>query len=152
MQHMDMPVANDITPGGAPHLHHGRHLLAGDASKKLTLVDDPLDLSSEFPLDYRNWASLLSNVMLTVTGGVDRSPDGSAAVDALSRLTLDVKARLTAAADGEPLVPRFHLSEPMLAAMNHGGMMMDNMTMPMEEDMHMHDGKGTFVRKKKGGG
>lgn len=143
---MDMTVANDITPGGAPHLRHqhGRRLLATADHSKLTIVDDPLDLSHEFPLDYRNWASLLSNIMLTATGGAAASPDGAAAVDALSRLTLAVKSRLTAAADGEPLVPRFHLSEPMLAAMDHSAMMdmtMDNGTMPT-----MHDGKGMITK------
>lgn len=147
---MDMPVQNDITPGGAPHLRHanhgaGRRLLAGSSDHKLTIIDDPLDLSHEFPLDYRNWASLLSNIMLTATGGASASTDGTPAVDALSRLTLAVRSRLTAAADGEPLVPRFHLSEPMLAAMDHGMMMMDNSTM-VEEDMHMHDGKGMITK------
>jgi hypothetical protein len=70
MQHMDMPVQNDITPGGAPHLHHGAHgsdgaahdaashtrrrlLSSASADRKLTIVDDPLDLSHEFPTDYR---------------------------------------------------------------------------------------------------
>ena len=80
--------------------------------------------------------------MLTATGGAAASPDGTAAVDALSRLTLAVRSRLGAAADGEPLLPRFHLSEPMLQAamggmggmngmpMMDGGSMAGGMTMP----------------------
>ena len=86
--------------------------------------------------------------MLTVSGGAAASPDGAAAVDALSQLTLAVRSRLAAAADGEPLLPRFHLSEPMLQAAMGGmnGMPMNGM--PMMDSgsmgsMHMHeDGKG----------
>ena len=31
-------------------------------AKKLVVSDDPLDLSKDFPLDYRNWAAVLSQV------------------------------------------------------------------------------------------
>lgn len=36
----------------------------GAESKKLIVSEDPLDLSKDFPLDYRNWAAVLSQVCL----------------------------------------------------------------------------------------
>lgn len=35
------------------------------SSKKLVVSDDPLDLSKDFPLDYRNWAAVLSQVCVS---------------------------------------------------------------------------------------
>ena len=93
MEHMDMPVQNDITPGGAPHLHHSMHgdgdgsavthdaashatrrrlLSSADADRKLTIVDDPLDLSHEFPTDYRLVWGGVSTLMFCKRGGTLR--------------------------------------------------------------------------------
>lgn len=79
-QEMVMDIGADLTPGGSRHAGHGRKLAAdaaaGDTAAsssspsrgKLTIADDPLDLSNEMPNDYRNWASLLSQILLTKEG------------------------------------------------------------------------------------
>lgn len=150
MDRMDMPVKRDLTPPGTGA--HGAHSMDGGKRRKLlassvTIVDDPLDLSHEFPDDYRNWASLLSQIMLKTA-----TADPHAA---LASLTLQVRDRLAAAADGEPLLPRFHLSEPMLQAsmsgmngMSMGGMGgMDGTMPPASPAMMMHDnGKGMLTK------
>lgn len=140
-----MPVKHDITPGGAPHLRHaghGRKLLddAASPSHKITIVDDPLDLSHEFPTDYRNWASILSQILLAAEGS-----NADAAVDGLAALSLQVRSRLAAAAGGEPLLPRFHLSDPVLATMDHSTMSMDGMSMDHGSMHSMGEGKGVCV-------
>ena len=76
----------------------------------LILSDDPLDLSNELPSDYRNWASVLSQVLLKKEGS-----DESAA-SALERLMLATHGHLSKVANGEELLPRFHLQDPVLAA------------------------------------
>ena len=74
------------------------------------ISDDPLDLSNELPSDYRNWASVLSQVLLKKEGS-----DESAA-SALERLMLATHGHLSKVANGEELLPRFHLQDPVLAA------------------------------------
>ena len=76
---------------------------------QLTLIEDPLDLSNEMPHDYRNWASVLSQVLLKKEGSE------SAAADALGRVMLAVHGHLAKVANGEELFPRFHLADPVFA-------------------------------------
>lgn len=54
--------------------------------KKLILnLDDPLDLSGEFPTDYRNWAAVLSQVLLKKEGfGIGKKKSGAADASAAS--------------------------------------------------------------------
>jgi hypothetical protein len=105
----------------------------GDAKKsegKIVFSDDPLDLSNEMPSDYRNWASVLSQVLLAKEGGGGAGGmmeqggggDDAKALAALDALTLATRARLSRAAAGdvaEPLLPRFHLTDPVFQAMDH---------------------------------
>ena len=83
----------------------------GEEVKKLLVSDDPLDLSKDFPNDYRNWAAVLSQVLLTKEGN---SADG--AKDSLRRLMLAAHGHLAKVAAGEELIPRFHLQDPVLSA------------------------------------
>lgn len=71
---------------------------------------DPLDMSNEFPHDYRNWAAVLSNVLLKTEGSED------AAAKALERVMLATHGHLARVANGEDLFPRFHLQDPVLTA------------------------------------
>ena len=82
---------------------------------KITISDDPLDLSNEFPADYRNWASLLSNVLLKKEG----SEEGAA--KALERVMLATHGHLSKVANGEEIFPRFHLQDPVLT-LGDGGL------------------------------
>ena len=114
--------------------------------KKLILnLDDPLDLSSDFPSDYRNWAAVLSQVLLKKEGfgnerkrksvddhgdvlsrgsssggdkfGAALAPDARrAAVAALERVMLATHGHLAKAASGEEFFPRFHLRDPVFEA------------------------------------
>jgi len=79
--------------------------------EKITISDDPLDLSKDFPLDYRNWAAVLSQVLLTKEGN---SPER--ARESLKRLMLTAHGHLAKVAAGEELIPRFHLQDPVLQA------------------------------------
>jgi len=78
------------------------------AVEKIEISNDPLDLSNEFPHDYRNWASLLSNVLLKKEGSDD------AAAKALERVMLATHGHLSKVANGEEIFPRFHLQDPVL--------------------------------------
>ena len=82
----------------------------GDA-KKLLVSDDPLDLSKDFPNDYRNWAAVLSQVLLTKEGNSAEQAKAS-----LQRLMLAAHGHLAKVAAGEELIPRFHLQDPVLSA------------------------------------
>lgn len=94
----------------------GGRRLAGLPFKpgKVNIMEDPLDLSNELPSDYRNWASVLSQVLLKKEG------DAGTATSALARVMLDVHGSLARAANGEPFLPRFHLEEPLLLAKDGG--------------------------------
>lgn len=107
----------------------------GSSSGKIHFSDDPLDLSNEMPTDYRNWASILSQVLLAKEGLGGAAAEGgdygeAKALAALDGLTLATRARLVRAAAGdaggpdpeEPLVPRFHLTDPVFQAADHSGM------------------------------
>lgn len=102
-------------------------------SGKINLSDDPLDLSNEMPTDYRNWASILSQVLVAKEGlggigGSKGSVGGEGGGDygeakalaALDGLTLATRARLVRAASGddpaEQLFPRFFLTDPVFHA------------------------------------
>ena len=89
--------ANMPGPGGAG---------PGSGGKPIELMEDPLDLSNEMPHDYRNWAAVLSQVLLQKEG------DAKVAASTLGRVMLDVHGHLTALADGEAFAPRFHLNDP----------------------------------------
>ena len=80
---------------------------------KVTLSTDPLDLA--LPDDYRNWGSLLAQVLLQKEGGMH------AATAALARVAVDVHGMLARAADGEVLVPRLWLHDPVLLGGGEGG-------------------------------
>ena len=55
--------SGDASPGSDIPPPPGRRLLAGCAAgEKFTISPDPLDLSNACPADFRNWASLLSQV------------------------------------------------------------------------------------------
>ena len=82
-----------------------------EETKKLLVSDDPLDLSRDFPNDYRNWAAVLSQVLLTKEGNSEESAKSS-----LRRLMLAAHGHLAKVAAGEELVPRFHLQDPVLSA------------------------------------
>ena len=77
---------------------------------RILFSDDPLDLSNEMPTDYRNWASILSQVLLTKEGGGANGGSGGGGGDfgeakalaALEGLTLATRARLARAAAGAP--------------------------------------------------
>lgn len=84
-------------------------------AEKFEISEDPLDLSNEFPHDYRNWASMLSNVLLKSEG----SEDGAA--KALERVMLATHGHLSKVANGEEIFPRFHLQDPMLT-LGKGGL------------------------------
>ena len=88
----------------------GKAAAAADETKKLLVSDDPLDLSDEFPSDYRNWASVLSQVLLT------KEPTPDKARESLKRLMLAAHGHLAKVASGEELAPRFHLQDPVLSA------------------------------------
>jgi hypothetical protein len=83
---------------------------------KLTIEEDPLDLSPRMATDYRAWATVLARVLLAKAGG-----DGEAAAAALGRLMLTTHGLVAKAADGdgaggggEPFGPlRLHLSDPV---------------------------------------
>lgn len=124
---------------------------AGDGkNEKIVLdLDDPLDLSGEFPDDYRNWAAVLSQVLLKKEGfGIGSSSGSSerrsrtasaaggeegetpslvlpsarrAAVAGLERLMLATHGHLAKAASGEDFLPRFHLRDPVFEAERGGG-------------------------------
>ena len=68
------------------------------------------DLSDEFPQDYRNWASVLSQVLLKKEGSL-----GTAA-KVLQRVMLATHGHLSKVANGEEFFPRFHLQDPVLSA------------------------------------
>ena len=74
------------------------------------------------PTDYRNWASILSQVLLAKEQGPLGAGGGdfgeARAIAALDGLTLATRARLARAASGdaEPLLPRFHLTDPIFHA------------------------------------
>ena len=95
-------------------------------SGKIHFSDDPLDLSNEMPTDYRNWASILSQVLLAKEQGPGAGGGGGGdfgearAIAALDGLTLATRARLARAASGdaEPLFPRFHLTDPIFHSMD----------------------------------
>ena len=89
---------------------------SSDAPPKFEISMDPLDLSNEFPHDYRNWASLLSNVLLKTEG----SEEGAAA--ALKRVMLATHGHLAKVANGEEIFPRFHLQDPVLTAGAHAAL------------------------------
>ena len=150
-QEMVMDIGADLTPGGSRHAGHGRKLAAdaaaGDTAAsssspsrgKLTIADDPLDLSNEMPNDYRNWASLLSQILLTKEGD---SNAGEGAKGALAGLIMGVRGRLARVADGEPLLPRFHLAEPLLQAAMDGMDHSSHGGMGGMAGMHMHKNEG----------
>jgi hypothetical protein len=95
----------------------GRRLLSTQSPftpGKLHIMPDPLDLSNEFPADYRNWAAVLSQVLLKKEGNAD------AASSALARVMLDAHGSLAKAADGEPFLPRFHLTDPVFLGKGPG--------------------------------
>ena len=81
---------------------------------KVTLSPDPLDLA--LPHDYRNWGALLAQVLLKKEDGVH------AATAALARVALDVHGMLARAADGEVLVPRFSLHDPVFLGGKEAGL------------------------------
>jgi len=103
----------------------GEETKGDSGTGKILLSDDPLDLSNEMPTDYRNWASLLSQVLLAKEGGEggQSGEESSRALAALDGLTLATRARLAraAAGDAEPLLPRFHLADPIFASSDHSG-------------------------------
>ena len=68
------------------------------------------DLSDEFPQDYRNWASVLSQVLLKKEGSLET------AAKVLQRVMLATHGHLSKVADGEEFFPRFHLQDPVLSA------------------------------------
>jgi hypothetical protein len=68
------------------------------------------DLSDEFPQDYRNWASVLSQVLLKKEGNLEQ------AAKVLQRVMLAAHGHLSKVADGEEFLPRFHLQDPILTA------------------------------------
>ena len=72
-------------------------------------------MSNELPSDYRNWASVLSQVLLKKEG----SDEGAAS--ALERLMLATHGHLSKVANGEELLPRFHLQDPVLGAASASG-------------------------------
>jgi len=80
----------------------------------LVLGSDPLDISNELPKDYRNWASVMSQVLLKKEG----SEEG--AIDALGRVMLAAHGHLAKGANGEELFPRFHLTDPVFHSDMHG--------------------------------
>lgn len=95
----------------------GRRLLSTQSPftpGKLHIMPDPLDLSNEFPADYRNWAAVLSQVLLKKEG------DADAASSALARVMLDAHGSLAKAANGEPFLPRFHLTDPVFLGKGPG--------------------------------
>lgn len=84
---------------------------ADDLEKKFVLSDDPLDLSRDFPLDYRNWAAVLSQVLLAKEGS-----SAERARESLKRVMLTAHGHLAKVASGEEIVPRFHLQDPVLSS------------------------------------
>ena len=68
------------------------------------------DLSDEFPKDYRNWASVLSQVILKKEGSLET------AAKVLQRVMLATHGHLSKVANGEEFFPRFHLQDPVLTA------------------------------------
>jgi hypothetical protein len=68
------------------------------------------DLSDEFPQDYRNWASVLSQVLLKKEDSLET------AAKVLQRVMLATHGHLSKVADGEEFFPRFHLQDPVLSA------------------------------------
>lgn len=110
-------------PAPHPHPSHPPHpstphsiaalallVACASAAEKFEISEDPLDLSNEFPADYRNWASMLSNVLLKSEG----SEEGAA--KALERVMLATHGHLSKVANGEEIFPRFHLQDPVLTA------------------------------------
>ena len=130
--------------GSASEAAAGTTTISGQ--KKLILnLDDPFDLSSDFPSDYRNWAAVLSQVLLKKEGfgnerkrksvddhgdvlsrgsssggdkfGAALAPDARRdAVAALERVMLATHGHLAKAASGEEFFPRFHLRDPVFEA------------------------------------
>jgi hypothetical protein len=92
----------------------GATAFSGGPPPKLVLGSDPLDISNELPKDYRNWASVMSQVLLKKEG----SEEG--AIDALGRVMLAAHGHLAKVANGEELFPRFHLTDPVFARESHG--------------------------------
>ena len=68
------------------------------------------DLSDEFPKDYRNWAAVLSQVLLKKEGSLET------AAKVLQRVMLATHGHLSKVVDGEDFFPRFHLQDPVLTA------------------------------------
>jgi hypothetical protein len=99
-------VDDEAASGFQPHVDpFGGHL-----GGKITISEDPLDLSNELPTDYRNWASMLSQVLLKKEGSLE------GAAKMLQRLMLTTHGHLSKVADGEEFFPRFHLQDPVLSA------------------------------------
>lgn len=82
---------------------------------RLNLIADPLDISGDLPGDYRNWAAVLSQVLLKKEG----TEEGAAA--ALGRVMLSAHGHLAKLANGEELFPRFHLADPVFAGEGPAG-------------------------------
>jgi hypothetical protein len=81
----------------------------GPAPPALTLDADPLDLRAALGDGYMDWAALLARVLLAKADG-----NATAAAGALGRLMLSVHGLLArASSGGEPLFPRFHLTDPV---------------------------------------
>lgn len=109
------PTIQGAGPDGAGSAvrrrRRARRLLMADnrrARPAITISSDPLELG--LPHDYRNWGAVLAQIVL------HSEPTLAAAQDALARLALDVHASLARVADGEPLLPRWHLHAPMFTA------------------------------------
>lgn len=97
---------DEASPSSQPHVDpFGGHL-----GGKITISDDPLDLSNELPSDYRNWASMLSQVLLKKEGSLE------GAAKMLQRVMLSTHGHLSKVAEGEEFFPRFHLQDPVLSA------------------------------------
>ena len=91
----------------APPIAGKRRLLSGPgAPTPIEIMDDPLDLSNDMPHDYRNWAAVLSQVLLQKEG------DGAKAATALGRVMVDAHGHLSALASGDEFEPKFHLTDP----------------------------------------
>lgn len=105
------PIDIDLTktPGNqddAPPIAGKRRLLGAPGATPIEIMDDPLDLSNDMPHDYRNWAAVLSQVLLQKEG------DGAKAATALGRVMVDAHGHLSALASGDEFEPKFHLTDP----------------------------------------
>lgn len=102
----DIDLAKGAPSDDVPIAGKRRLLSAPGMPHPIEIMDDPLDLSNDMPHDYRNWAAVLSQVLLQKEG------DGVKASDALGRVMLDAHGHLAALANGEEFVPKFHLNDP----------------------------------------